>query len=69
VSYFEWLQDQQRHPWDASELTGRLHAHLQRAFDRVDAAADRLDCDWRTAALTVAVAHVAKAANARGIYP
>jgi glutamate dehydrogenase/leucine dehydrogenase len=35
----------------------------------VEEAASRLDVDWRTAALSVAVERVAEAAKARGIYP
>jgi glutamate dehydrogenase (NAD(P)+) len=69
VSYFEWVQDQQRYAWDDAELEHRLRTRLQLATQRVAQAAERLDCDWRTAALTVAVERVARAADARAIYP
>ena len=69
VSYFEWVQDQQRYAWDDVELARRLGGQLTSAVDRVAACAERLACDWRTAALAVAVERVAQAAGARAIYP
>jgi glutamate dehydrogenase (NAD(P)+) len=69
LSYFEWLQDQQRYAWQDNELAQRLHTQMRTAVDRVAEAADNRSCDWRTAALTVAVDRVAAAADARGIYP
>jgi glutamate dehydrogenase (NAD(P)+) len=69
VSYFEWVQDQQGYVWHDGELEERLKARLHTAVDRVADAAERHDCDWRTAALTVAVDRVARAADARAIYP
>ena len=44
-------------------------ASCARAFGRVIDAADRLDCDWRLAALSVAIERVSEAARMRGIYP
>ena len=69
VSYFEWVQDIQRYSWDAIEQQERLRRQLRAAWARVEEAAARLDVDWRTAALSVAVERVAEAAKARGIYP
>jgi glutamate dehydrogenase (NAD(P)+) len=69
VSYFEWVQDIQRYSWDAIEQQERLRRQLRAAWARVEEAAQRLDVDWRTAALSVAVQRVAEAAKARGIYP
>ncbi len=69
VSYFEWVQDIQRYSWDAIEQQERLRRQLRAAWARVEEAARRLDVDWRTAALSVAVERVAEAAKARGIYP
>ena len=69
VSYFEWVQDHQRYTWDELDIQERLRRQLRAAFGRVTDAADRLACDWRMAALSVAIERVAEAARMRGIYP
>ncbi len=69
VSYFEWVQDQQKFMWDVIEIQERLRRLLRAAFARVVEAAERLEVDWRTAALSVAVQRVAEAARLRSIYP
>jgi glutamate dehydrogenase/leucine dehydrogenase len=42
---------------------------LRNAATKVADAAESLDLDWRTAAMTVAVDRVAQAAKLRAIYP
>jgi glutamate dehydrogenase (NAD(P)+) len=69
VSYFEWVQDQQRYSWDEIDVQERLRRQLRAAFGRVVDAADRHGCDMRMAALSVAIERVAEAARLRGIYP
>jgi len=69
VSYFEWVQDQQRYSWDELEIHERLRRQLRAAYGRVTDAVDRLQVDWRSAALSVAIERVAEAARLRGIYP
>jgi glutamate dehydrogenase (NAD(P)+) len=69
VSYFEWVQDQQKFFWDADEVASRLRRQLHTALDRVADASQRLDVGWRTAALSVAIERVAEAARMRSIYP
>jgi len=69
VSYFEWVQDQQRYSWDEIDVQERLRRQLRAAFSRVVDAADRHSCDWRMAALSVAIERVSEAARLRGIYP
>ena len=69
VSYFEWVQDQQRYSWDELDVQERLRRQLRAAFGRVVDAADRHACDWRMAALSVAIERVSEAARLRGIYP
>ncbi|MGH2943298.1 MAG: Glu/Leu/Phe/Val family dehydrogenase [Solirubrobacteraceae bacterium] len=69
VSYFEWVQDHQRYSWDELDVQERLRRQLRAAFGRVTDAAERLSCDWRMAALSVAIERVAEAARLRGIYP
>jgi len=69
VSYFEWVQDQQKYLWDMIEVQERLRRQLRSALQRVVDASTRLDTDWRTAALAVALERVAEAARLRSIYP
>ncbi len=69
VSYFEWVQDQQRYSWDEIDVQERLRRQLRAAFGRVVDASERHQCDWRMAALSVAIERVAEAARLRGIYP
>jgi glutamate dehydrogenase (NAD(P)+) len=69
VSYFEWVQDHQRYTWDELDIQERLRRQLRAAFGRVIDAADRFECDWRMAALSVAIERVSEAARMRGIYP
>jgi glutamate dehydrogenase (NAD(P)+) len=69
VSYFEWVQAQQRIPWRADEVAERLGERMRDALARVIEAADRLGTDWRTAAQSVAIERVAEAARLRAVYP
>jgi glutamate dehydrogenase (NAD(P)+) len=69
VSYFEWVQDQQKYTWEVSQIKERLRQQLRAATAKVADEASRLDTDWRTAAMSVAVARVAQAAKLRAIYP
>ncbi len=69
VSYFEWVQDQQKYTWEVAQIKDRLRMQLRTATAKVAAAADELDLDWRTAAMTVAVKRVSEAAKLRAIYP
>ncbi len=69
VSYFEWVQDQQKLAWDELEVTRRLHRMVRAAFARVLEASQRLGCDWRTGAQAAALERVGHAARLRSIYP
>ncbi len=69
VSYFEWVQDQQKYTWDLIEIQERLRRQLRAAFSRVTDASERHNCDMRMAALSVAIERVSEAARLRGIYP
>jgi glutamate dehydrogenase (NAD(P)+) len=69
VSYFEWVQDQQRYSWDVIDVQERMRRQLRAALARVAEAAERQSVDWRTAALTVAIERIAEAARLRAIYP
>ncbi len=69
VSYFEWAQDRQKYRWDPLKIQARLRQLLCEATARVADTAVALDVDWRTAALSMAVARVAEAGHQRGVYP
>jgi glutamate dehydrogenase (NAD(P)+) len=69
VSYFEWVQDQQKYTWEVAQIKDRLRMQLRGATTKVIDAAEGRDLDWRTAAMTVAVERVAEAAKLRAIYP
>jgi glutamate dehydrogenase (NAD(P)+) len=69
VSYFEWVQDQQKYSWSGEEIITRLRLQMGEAFNRVLEARESHDVDWRTAAQSVAIARVAEASRLRRIYP
>ena len=69
VSYFEWVQDQQKYSWQGDEIVERLRLQLDDALARVIAARDRYGVDWRTAAQATAIERVAEATRLRTIYP
>jgi glutamate dehydrogenase (NAD(P)+) len=69
VSYFEWVQDQQKFAWSREEVVERLRTQMTDALARVVDGRKRYDTDWRTAALAVAIQRVAETARLRGVYP
>ncbi|MGE5611993.1 MAG: Glu/Leu/Phe/Val family dehydrogenase [Bacillota bacterium] len=69
VSYFEWVQGLQNYFWSAKEVQDKLQAIMERAFDAVNAKADEADCDYRTAAYTIAISRVAEACRMKGLFP
>ncbi|HSK16130.1 MAG TPA: Glu/Leu/Phe/Val dehydrogenase [Gaiellaceae bacterium] len=69
VSYFEWVQDLQRLFWDADEIRARLGELMRAAVARAWAHSESDGLTLRSAALVLAVRHVAAALRARGIHP
>jgi glutamate dehydrogenase (NAD(P)+) len=69
VSYFEWVQDQQKYSWQPAEIADRLRRQLDGGVERMLEASARLGVDWRIAAQSVAIERVAEAARLRAIYP
>jgi glutamate dehydrogenase (NAD(P)+) len=69
VSYFEWVQDLQAFFWEESEINQRLRHIMSRAYKQVSRVAHDRKLSMRTAAYTLAVDQVARASEARGIYP
>jgi len=69
VSYFEWVQSIQSFFWDEDEVNKNLRKVIIRSFDATWEVAQREKVDLRNAAMMIAVDRVAKALQARGIFP
>ena len=69
VSYFEWVQDLAESFWDEDEVNRKLEKVMIRAFEAVHANAKKYKVDMRNAAYILAIDRVAKATEARGIWP
>ncbi len=69
VSYFEWVQGLENFFWDIKRVQDELQQVMERAFDAVNAKADEADCDYRTAAYTIAIGRVAEACRLKGLFP
>jgi glutamate dehydrogenase (NAD(P)+) len=69
VSYFEWVQGLENFFWDKKKVEDELQRTMEKAFDAVNAKADEADCDYRTAAYTIAVGRVAESLRLKGLFP
>jgi glutamate dehydrogenase (NAD(P)+) len=69
VSYFEWVQGLDNFFWDQKRVQDELQRVMERSFDAVNAKADEADCDYRTAAYTIAISRVAEACSLKGLFP
>jgi glutamate dehydrogenase (NAD(P)+) len=69
VSYFEWVQGSTTIFWDMKRVQDELQRIMEKAFDEVNAKADESDCDYRTAAYTLAISRVAEALRLKGLFP
>lgn len=69
VSYFEWIQGLYGYFWDEERVNRRLKKLMVKAFNEVLKLAQREKINNRTAAYIYAVSKVAKAMEARGIWP
>lgn len=69
VSYFEWVQGLDNYFWDHKRVQDELQRIMERSFDHVNAKADEADCDYRTAAYTIAISRVAEACRLKGLFP
>ena len=63
------MQGLQNFFWSLNEVNDELQKVMERAFDAVNAKADQADCDYRTAAYTIAVSRVAEACKLKGLFP
>ncbi len=69
VSYFEWVQGLDAYFWDLKRVQDELQKVMETAFDRVHKLASETNCDYRTAAYTIAVQRVADACKIKGLFP
>jgi glutamate dehydrogenase (NAD(P)+) len=69
VSYFEWVQGLDNYFWNKKKVDDELQKVMENAFDAVNAKADEADCDYRTAAYTIAIDRVAEACRLKGLFP
>ena len=69
VSYFEWVQGLDSYFWDLARVRAELQRVMDKAFDAVNAKADEADCDYRTAAYSIAIGRVLEAMRWKGLFP
>ncbi|HKI94042.1 MAG TPA: Glu/Leu/Phe/Val dehydrogenase dimerization domain-containing protein [Gemmatimonadales bacterium] len=68
VSYFEWVQNLQQHPWPLRQVTDELGAKLTAAYTAVRDTVREKGVSWRTGAMALALKRVAEAERLRGNY-
>jgi len=66
ASYFEWVQNIQRFPWDEDKVFSLMEAYLSRAYEAVCRQARREHVEMRIAAYEIAVQRTMQAISLRG---
>jgi glutamate dehydrogenase (NAD(P)+) len=66
VSYFEWVQNLQQHPWDHEHVNELLRKRMLKAYHAVHDIVRERNVTWRTAAFMIALERVAVAEHLRG---
>jgi len=69
VSYYEWLQNKRSERWELEEVEERLAKRMKRTYLAVTEYAAQHKCDWRMAAMCIALDRIGKAYAERGIFP
>jgi len=69
VSYYEWLQNKRSERWDLEEVEERLAKRMRRTYLAVTEYASVKKCDWRMAAMGIALERIGRAYSERGIFP
>lgn len=67
VAQLEWMQSRGHDLLEPKRSEDLLQTRMEQAFDAVNARADEMDCDYRTAAYAIAIARVAEAMRLRGL--
>jgi glutamate dehydrogenase (NAD(P)+) len=66
VSYFEWVQNLQQHPWSLNQVNDELLKRMTTAYNAVRTLVEERSVTWRTAAYMLALTRVAEAVRLRG---
>ena len=66
VSYFEWVQNLQQHPWTIEQVNQTLLTKMVTAYNGVRDIVQEKGVPWRTAAYAIALKRVAEAEQLRG---
>jgi glutamate dehydrogenase (NAD(P)+) len=66
VSYFEWVQNLQQHPWSLDQVNRQLHERMLGAYRGVRKIVEERKVPWRTAAYMISLGRVADAERLRG---
>ena len=66
VSYFEWVQNLQQHPWSLEQVNTELRNKMTTAYTAVRDIVKEKKVPWRTAAYVIALGRVAEAERLRG---
>ena len=66
VSYFEWAQNLQQHPWSLEQVNTELRQKMTTAYNGVRDIVKAKKVPWRTAAFVIALSRVAEAERLRG---
>jgi glutamate dehydrogenase (NAD(P)+) len=66
VSYFEWVQNLQQHPWSLEAVNRELQRRMATAYRSVRDEVAARKVPWRIAAHAIALARVAEAERLRG---
>jgi glutamate dehydrogenase (NAD(P)+) len=66
VSYFEWVQNLQQHPWSLDQVNRELEHRMTRAYRAVRDIVEERSVTWRTGAYMIALQRVAEAERLRG---
>jgi glutamate dehydrogenase (NAD(P)+) len=67
VSYFEWVQNIQRFPWELSRVNHELEEIMVRAYQAVSTLVAAEKITYRSAAFSIAVERVVKALELQGL--
>jgi glutamate dehydrogenase (NAD(P)+) len=66
VSYFQWVQNLQQHPWSLEKVNTELGERMLTAYRAVSDIVREREVSWRTAAFMIALSRVAEAERLRG---
>ncbi|MFO7180882.1 MAG: Glu/Leu/Phe/Val dehydrogenase [Pseudomonadota bacterium] len=69
VSYYEWVQNRRSEQWTLEEVDERLERAMRDGYERMEHFARAHHCDFRLACYGVALERLARAYEAREIFP